>query len=88
MSGFVLSSTVAPGARASEARQARTSQIREAPVRPVQWLGWLAAMLRAIETRRHLAEMDARMLKDIGITRVDALEEAQRAPWDIGPRGV
>ena len=49
------------------------------------WLGWLAAMLRGIETRRHLAQMDERMLKDIGLTRADAVEEAGRAPWDLGP---
>lgn len=51
------------------------------------WLGWLAMMLRAIETRHRLAQMDDRMLKDIGITRSEALEEANRAPWDFGPRG-
>jgi uncharacterized protein YjiS (DUF1127 family) len=47
------------------------------------WLRWLAAMLHAIETRRRLAEMDERMLRDIGVTRSEALEEAARAPWDI-----
>ena len=46
----------------------------------------LGAMLRAITTRRHLAEMDDRMLKDIGISRVDALREAERLPWDLGRR--
>jgi uncharacterized protein YjiS (DUF1127 family) len=43
-------------------------------------------MLHAIESRRHLAEMDARMLSDIGISRCEALEEAARAPWDLVPR--
>ncbi len=62
-----------------------------APARPVRaarqgWLAWLARMLRTIETRRHLAEMDARMLKDIGLTRLDAHEELRRAPWDTAPR--
>ncbi len=47
------------------------------------WLAWLAAAMRAIETRRHLAQMDDRMLKDIGISRTEALEEARRAPWDL-----
>jgi uncharacterized protein YjiS (DUF1127 family) len=42
-------------------------------------------MLRTIETRRQLAEMDTRMLQDIGITHVDAVEEANRAPWELGP---
>ena len=36
----------------------------------------LRMMLRAIATRRQLAEMDDRMLKDVGISRVDALREA------------
>jgi len=50
------------------------------------WLAWLGAVLHAVETRRRLAEMDDRMLKDIGISRADALEEAGRAPWDLGAR--
>jgi uncharacterized protein YjiS (DUF1127 family) len=43
----------------------------------------LRAMVRAITTRRQLAEMDDRMLKDVGISRVDALREAERLPWDL-----
>lgn len=34
--------------------------------------------------RRRLQEMDERMLKDIGISRADALHEASRPFWD-GP---
>jgi len=49
--------------------------------RPGLWV-----MLRAIWTRRQLAEMDDRMLRDIGISRVDALQEADRLPWDLTPR--
>ncbi|MBL6456994.1 DUF1127 domain-containing protein [Belnapia sp. T6] len=56
------------------------------PSRPV--LPGLRAMLRAAITRRQLAEMDERMLSDIGISRVDALREADRLPWDIGPPRV
>jgi uncharacterized protein YjiS (DUF1127 family) len=43
----------------------------------------LRAMLRAIATRRQLAGMDDRMLRDVGISRVDALREAGRLPWDL-----
>lgn len=43
-------------------------------------------MLRAAVTRRQLADMDDRMLKDIGISRVDALQEADRLPWDLTRR--
>ncbi|WP_431282553.1 DUF1127 domain-containing protein [Humitalea sp. 24SJ18S-53] len=43
----------------------------------------LKRALVAIETRRDLAEMDDRMLRDVGISRADALHEAERAPWDL-----
>jgi uncharacterized protein YjiS (DUF1127 family) len=46
---------------------------------------FLSRMAQAIETRRQLAEMDQRMLSDIGISRADALAEYERAPWDLGP---
>lgn len=49
------------------------------------WLDWLRRAFEAIETRRHLAEMDCRMLADIGISRSEALEEARRTPWDLMP---
>jgi hypothetical protein len=41
---------------------------------------------RTVGTRRTLLEMDARMLKDIGITHADAVAEARRLPWDLTPR--
>ena len=37
-------------------------------------------------TRRELAELDDRMLADIGITRSVALAEINRLPWDDRPR--
>ncbi|HEY4253287.1 MAG TPA: DUF1127 domain-containing protein [Roseomonas sp.] len=43
-----------------------------------------AEALHAITTRRQLLEMDERMLKDIGISRTEALREAARVPWDNG----
>ena len=58
---------------------------RSAPV-PKEPRHGLWLMLRAIWTRRQLAEMDDRMLRDIGISRVDALREADRLPWDLTPR--
>ncbi len=45
----------------------------------------LAQAFRVATTRRALAEMDERMLRDIGISRVDALREAARKPWDQAP---
>lgn len=57
-------------------------------VRPRARGAWtvLAAMVRARQTRRLLAEMDDRMLADIGLDRGQAHSEASRAPWDLAPR--
>ena len=46
----------------------------------------LAEMRRAWRTRRLLAEMDDRLLADIGVGRGEALMEASRAPWDVRAR--
>ena len=46
----------------------------------------LALMVDAWRTRRLLAELDPRQLKDIGISRGEALVEIARPPWDIGER--
>ena len=46
----------------------------------------LVAMVRARQTRRLLAEMDDRMLADIGLDRGQAHMEASRAPWDLTQR--
>jgi uncharacterized protein YjiS (DUF1127 family) len=43
----------------------------------------LADMVRALRTRRELSRLDARLLRDIGITPGDAAREAGRAPWDL-----
>lgn len=40
-------------------------------------------MLQARRTRRLLAEMDGRLLADIGANRADAAMEANRKFWDI-----
>jgi len=48
--------------------------------------GTLREALRAAHSRRQLAQLDERMLRDIGIGRSEALAEAERAPWDLTPR--
>jgi uncharacterized protein YjiS (DUF1127 family) len=48
-------------------------------------LSRLAAIRHAIEGRRALARMDARMLSDIGISSCQAAHEISRKPWDITP---
>lgn len=53
--------------------------------RGTAWIDWLRRVLHAAESRRQLAEMDRRMLADIGVSRAEALEEAARAPWDLTP---
>lgn len=49
---------------------------------------WAAAsmMLQARSTRRMLAEMEPRMLADIGASRSDAQMEAARPFWDVASR--
>jgi uncharacterized protein YjiS (DUF1127 family) len=77
MSGFLLSS--------SGLRPTRTPVTGRAIAQHrMTWLDWLAVTMRAVTTRRQLAQMDDRMLKDIGITRSEALIESGRAPWDLG----
>jgi uncharacterized protein YjiS (DUF1127 family) len=44
------------------------------------------AIRQAVQERRALATMDARMLADIGLSRAEAEAEINRKPWDIAPR--
>lgn len=56
------------------------------PTRDARQTGWtllLTRVLRVIRTRQHLAELDAHMLRDIGLSKADARAEAGRAPWDL-----
>jgi len=46
----------------------------------------LGLMVRTAQTRRLLAEMDSRMLADIGATRSEAQQEASRPAWDTSCR--
>jgi len=50
------------------------------------WLGHLARFWRAYDTRRQLGELDAHLLRDIGVTPSEALHEANRKPWDLQAR--
>ena len=48
--------------------------------------GFAALLLAAMDVareRRLLRRMDHRQLKDIGISRVDAIREAERGFWDL-----
>ena len=46
----------------------------------------MGLIVRAAQTRRVLAEMDGRMLADIGATRSEAQQEASRPAWDTACR--
>lgn len=50
-------------------------------------LAWLTQMIETRRTRHMLAEMDDRMLADIGLDRAQARIEADRPAWDITGRG-
>jgi len=64
------------------------SSLRSARVaRSSGWSVLLRRIFTVVETRMQLQELDDRMLQDIGMSRGDALREANRAPWDIGPDG-
>lgn len=54
-----------------------------APKLDLTWVTWIARFWRAYETRRQLSELDAHLLRDIGVTRLDAQLEAARKPWDL-----
>jgi len=73
MSGFTVSRA------ASAARPSQNRSFAQAFGRAV------FAAFRVATTRQELAGMDDRMLRDIGITRADALREAARKPWDHAP---
>lgn len=61
----------------------------EPPIhRPVTWtarltgaLRWLRDAYRVSRQRRALLALDAAMLKDLGLSRVDALQEGHKPFW-------
>ena len=65
-----------------------TSLVPHRTIRSMARTGWtaLAVMVRTHQTRRLLAEMDDRMLADIGVSRGDASMEAARPAWDTATR--
>lgn len=42
----------------------------------------LLAAFALARSRHDLRKLDDRLLRDIGLTRAEALSEAERAPWD------
>lgn len=54
-----------------------------APFGVHQVLARLGAMMEARRTRKQLAEMDARLLADIGTSRGQAAMESARPFWDV-----
>jgi uncharacterized protein YjiS (DUF1127 family) len=59
-------------------RRQRAAAVRAALRRFVRWC--LLCHARA-EQRRHLAELDERMLKDIGVTPAEAADESAKRWW-------
>ena len=64
-----------------------------AHIRPLPSLSWqrprvgalaegFRRVWRVVTTRQQLAELDERMLRDIGLTRAEARAELHRSPWD------
>jgi uncharacterized protein YjiS (DUF1127 family) len=46
---------------------------------------WLGTCLRRSRQRRHLAELDDHLLRDVGLSRADVARECGRWPWDGPP---
>jgi uncharacterized protein YjiS (DUF1127 family) len=46
-------------------------------------LSWIGTALSVARQRHDLAQLDERMLSDIGLSADEAQKEANRAPWDV-----
>ena len=46
-------------------------------------LWWLIHWQDVARQRRRLAELDDRLLRDIGLTRADVERELRRSPWEL-----
>ena len=55
---------------------------RCAPVQPGIWQR-LGRLLAVTKQRRRLADLDDHLLRDIGLTREQANQEAKRRVWDV-----
>ena len=62
--------------------------LSEAPARPLPgpvpvrgWLGWIRGQAARWRERRLLEQLDDRALRDIGISRSEALAEARKPFW-------
>ncbi|WP_419900007.1 DUF1127 domain-containing protein [Roseomonas sp. USHLN139] len=74
-------------AQLGSACSAPAVQRAAAPVaRQAGWIAVLGHCLRMMRTRQHLAELDAHLLRDIGLSRPEAEAELRRAPWDAARR--
>ncbi len=61
----------------------RAGHTRSIGQRLAQFVCYLVTCLDVARQRRRLQSLDERMLKDIGISSLDAHQEANRSFWDI-----
>ncbi len=54
------------------------------PVRQGLWTR-IRRMVSLGKQRRALADLDDHLLRDVGLTRDQAMQEASRRPWDVPP---
>ena len=55
-------------------------------INPFDWWARLMARQTVARERHQLLELDEHQLRDIGITRYDAVREANRPSWDLPKR--
>lgn len=56
---------------------------RPAPTHNTSVLGRIGAAFALYRQRRQLAELDAHMRTDLGLTEGDVLRETSRSVWDV-----
>lgn len=71
------------------AKVSRVANVVQWAARPLATaIGTFEWMGRVATQRRALRQLDERQLKDIGLSRADALREASRPFWDVPPRSL